>query len=69
MLDPNVTKDIPDIVRNGELFSDGCGLISLKFARQLSRHKQILFRGRPYTPTVYQIRFVVASFMRLGERN
>ncbi|KAI0077242.1 RNA-directed RNA polymerase [Panus rudis PR-1116 ss-1] len=56
-LDPRHTKDIEDIVFNGENFSDGCGLISIKFAKQLSKHKRILFRGRPYTPSVYQIRY------------
>ncbi|KAJ3554369.1 hypothetical protein NM688_g3145 [Phlebia brevispora] len=57
MLDPAVTKDIGDIVRNGEMFSDGCGLMSVKFGKQLSKHKKILFHGRPYTPAVYQIRY------------
>ncbi|GJE97878.1 RNA-directed RNA polymerase domain-containing protein [Phanerochaete sordida] len=57
MLDPRFTKDIDDLVVNGETFSDGCGLISLKFAKQLSKHKKILFHGRPYTPSVYQIRY------------
>ncbi|KAF7789282.1 hypothetical protein EIP86_000223 [Pleurotus ostreatoroseus] len=58
MLDPAVTKDIPDIVHNGETFSDGCGLISDKFSMMLSKHKRILFHGKPYTPCVYQIRHV-----------
>ncbi|EKM53816.1 uncharacterized protein PHACADRAFT_125775, partial [Phanerochaete carnosa HHB-10118-sp] len=56
-LQPRWTKDIDDIVVNGETFSDGCGLISVKFAKQLSKHKRILYHGRPYTPTVYQIRY------------
>ncbi|CAL1711823.1 unnamed protein product [Somion occarium] len=56
ILEPKWTADIEDIVVNGENFSDGCGLISRKFAIQLSRHKRIIFRGKPYTPTVFQIR-------------
>ncbi|KAH8088982.1 RNA dependent RNA polymerase-domain-containing protein [Cristinia sonorae] len=57
VLDPERTRDIPDIERSGENFSDGCGLISRTFAVLLSRHKRIIFRGRPYTPCVYQIRY------------
>ena len=57
MLDPAQTKDIGDIVHGGETFSDGCGLISNKFSMLLSKHKKILFHGRPYTPSVYQIRY------------
>lgn len=56
ILDPQWTKDIDDLIFNGETFSDGCGLISVKFAKQLSKHKHILFHGKAYTPTVYQIR-------------
>ncbi len=55
-LDPQSTKDIDDIMTNGENFSDGCGLISTQFAQQLSRRKRILYHGKPYTPAVYQIR-------------
>ena len=55
-LDPSVTEDIDDIIVNGENFSDGCGLIGPNFARLLSRRKGIIFRGRPYTPCVFQIR-------------
>ncbi|KAH9833398.1 RNA dependent RNA polymerase-domain-containing protein [Rhodofomes roseus] len=50
VLDPVWTKDIDDIIVNGETFSDGCGLMSKRFAVQLSRRKRIIFHGRPYTP-------------------
>ncbi|KAI0915379.1 hypothetical protein AcV5_003869 [Taiwanofungus camphoratus] len=56
-LDPKWTKDIDDIIVNGENFSDGCGLMSKRFAIQLSRHKRFIFHGRPYTPCVFQIRY------------
>ncbi|PCH35526.1 RNA-directed RNA polymerase [Wolfiporia cocos MD-104 SS10] len=56
-LDPKWTKDIEDIVSNGETFSDGCGLISKRLAVQLSRHKRFVYHGRPYTPCVFQIRY------------
>ncbi|TCD62010.1 hypothetical protein EIP91_007628 [Steccherinum ochraceum] len=56
-LDPARTKDISDIESGGENFSDGCGLISKQFAMILSRHKRIVFRGKAYTPCVYQIRY------------
>lgn len=63
-LDPERTEDIGDIERSGENFSDGCGLISMTFAMILSRHKRILFRGKPYTPCVYQIRYVTYVSVR-----
>ncbi|KAH9888525.1 RNA dependent RNA polymerase-domain-containing protein [Cubamyces lactineus] len=56
-LDPKYTQDIEDIIVNGENFSDGCGLIAPHFARMLSRRKRIVFHGRPYTPSVFQIRY------------
>lgn len=56
LLDPKHVADIPDITVGDELFSDGCGLISRWLAIQLSKSKKIIFRGRRYTPTVFQIR-------------
>lgn len=56
-LDPQRTKDIPDIVVGDEVFSDGCGLISRRLAVLLSKSKRIIFRGTRYTPSVYQIRW------------
>ena len=59
ILDPVWTKDIDDIIHNGETFSDGCGLMSKRFAVQLSRRKRFVHHGRPYTPCVFQIRSVL----------
>lgn len=54
---PERCKDIPDI-EDGEFnFTDGCGLISLHFARQLVRKKPIIFRNQRYLPSVFQIRY------------
>ncbi|CCO32890.1 RNA-dependent RNA polymerase 2 Short=AtRDRP2 [Rhizoctonia solani AG-1 IB] len=56
-LKPIFTKDIPDITIGEELFSDGCGLISMKFMMLLAKKKRIIHRGRRYTPSVIQIRY------------
>ncbi|KAF7292109.1 hypothetical protein MIND_01237600 [Mycena indigotica] len=56
-LDPKYVKDIEDIKLGDELFSDGCGLISRRLAVQLAKEKKIIFRGKRYTPTVFQIRY------------
>ncbi|KAJ1308794.1 hypothetical protein OPQ81_004484 [Rhizoctonia solani] len=56
-LNPALTKDIPDITLGEELFSDGCGLISMKFMQLLARKKKIIHRGVRYTPSVIQIRY------------
>ena len=58
-LDPRWVADIPDISVGDEVFSDGCGLISKRLAVQLSKRKQIIYRGARYTPTVFQIRSVI----------
>jgi regulator of nonsense transcripts 1 len=55
-LNPADVEDIPDIKSGDELFSDGCGLISKRLAKLLSKQKGIKFRDFRYTPSVYQIR-------------
>ena len=55
-LDPKWIDDIPDVKLGDEVFSDGCGLISKRLSIQLSKSKQIVFRGTRCTPVVYQIR-------------
>lgn len=55
-LDPRYVADIADIKSGDEIFSDGCGLISRRFAVQLSKARRIIFRGNRYTPAVFQIR-------------
>ncbi|THH07660.1 hypothetical protein EW145_g3223 [Phellinidium pouzarii] len=57
-LDVKYTADIPDIESGGELFSDGCGLVSRHWGNQLSKHKGIVFRNRRYTPSIFQIRYL-----------
>jgi len=61
-LDPKWIKDIADIKSGDEVFSDGCGLISVNLAKQLSKKRRIMFRGARYTPCVFQIRST--SFFR-----
>ncbi|KAH8825228.1 RNA-directed RNA polymerase [Flagelloscypha sp. PMI_526] len=57
-LDPQWVADIPDLVSgDGEVFSDGCGLMSRRLAVQLAKNKNIVYRGTRYTPTVVQIRY------------
>ncbi|KAK2464629.1 hypothetical protein APHAL10511_003322 [Amanita phalloides] len=57
-LDPKHIGDIPDIKSGDEIFSDGCGLISRRLARELSKVMHIIYRGQRYTPTVFQIRYL-----------
>ncbi|GLB39377.1 putative RNA dependent RNA polymerase [Lyophyllum shimeji] len=57
-LDPRYIDDIPDIKCGDQIFSDGCGLMSRRFAVQLSRAKKIIIRGARYTPAVFQIRYL-----------
>ncbi|KAG6895231.1 hypothetical protein C0992_002473 [Termitomyces sp. T32_za158] len=47
-LDPQHIGDIPDIKSGDEVFSDGCGLMSKRFATQVSSKKRIIFRGVSY---------------------
>lgn len=56
-LDGKDTEDIQDIEENGEVFTDGCGLISRQFAGMLARRKGIAFRNQRYIPSVMQIRY------------
>lgn len=56
LLDPKQTLDIPDMTVGEEVFSDGCGLMARRFAIQLAKRKNIKFRNKRYTPTVFQIR-------------
>ncbi|KAF5380175.1 hypothetical protein D9615_006214 [Tricholomella constricta] len=57
-LDPRYIADISDIKSGDEIFSDGCGLMSRRFATQVSKEKKIIIRGVRYTPTVFQIRYL-----------
>jgi RNA dependent RNA polymerase len=50
-------EDIPDVERDGHIFTDGCRLMSLDFATHIARLKKIIFHGNRYTPSVVQIRY------------
>ncbi|KAI4137322.1 MAG: hypothetical protein LQ341_005190, partial [Variospora aurantia] len=56
-LDPERCQDIPDIVRDDYIFTDGCGLISKHFANLLVQRLDLRFRNLRYHPAVYQIRY------------
>ncbi|KAI0517332.1 RdRP-domain-containing protein [Xylaria bambusicola] len=56
-VDPSRCEDIPDVEDDNYVFTDGCGLISPRFAQELSRQLHLTFRDRRYTPSVYQIRY------------
>jgi len=50
-------EDISDVESPDYVFTDGCGLISPGFARDLARRIRIVFRDTRYTPSVFQIRY------------
>ncbi|KAF2878599.1 RNA dependent RNA polymerase-domain-containing protein [Massariosphaeria phaeospora] len=56
-LQPDRCEDIDDIKYNDYIFTDGCGLISEQLAKQLVQRQNIVFRGKRYLPSVYQIRY------------
>jgi hypothetical protein len=56
-LSPDRCQDIDDIVIKEYIFTDGCGLISAQLANHLAQVRNIVFRGRRYLPSVYQIRY------------
>jgi len=57
ILEPNRCEDIEDVEFKDYIFTDGCGLISPRFAHQLVQRRKIAFRNIPYTPSVFQIRY------------
>ncbi|KAI0200557.1 RNA-dependent RNA polymerase [Astrocystis sublimbata] len=50
-------EDIADIETDDYNFTDGCGLISSKLAKELSYRLCLTFRNKRYTPSVFQIRY------------
>ena len=50
-------EDIDDVETKDYNFTDGCGLISEKFARFLVQNMNIKFRNQKYIPSVFQIRY------------
>jgi len=75
VLNTHLTRSIPDLEglpnTKGErpLYSDGCGLMALRFAQQLARAKKIVFNGQRYTPSVVQIRYRGYKVSRLLHSN
>ncbi|KAL9001670.1 MAG: hypothetical protein Q9188_005363 [Gyalolechia gomerana] len=56
-LQPERCQDIADVVRDGHIFTDGCGLLSKKFAQRLVQNLDLRFRNLRYSPSVVQIRY------------
>jgi len=56
-IDPRWCEDIPDVESKEYVFTDGCGLIAPKLARELARDAKIVFRNVRYCPSVFQIRY------------
>ena len=54
---PEFCEDIPDVITKDYNFTDGCGLISERFAKTLVKGINIRFRNKRYTPSVFQIRY------------
>lgn len=54
---PDRCEDIADVETSDYIFTDGCGLISPRLARELARRTRIMFRSVRYTPSVYQLRY------------
>ena len=50
-------EDIPDVASKDYNFTDGCGLISERFAKLLVQMINIRFRNQRYMPSVFQIRY------------
>lgn len=48
---------LPDVSNNGFVFTDGCGLMSLKFAKRISRCRSLMLSGTRYVPSVVQLRY------------
>ncbi|CRG88837.1 hypothetical protein PISL3812_05872 [Talaromyces islandicus] len=59
-IEPHAVKRLPDVERNGRVFSDGCGTISQEILRRIYRDYP---RQAGVRPTVFQIRFSGAKGM------
>jgi len=59
----NVQMDVPDVTRNGRVFSDGCGTLS--YGITYSIWKEYALRAK-VKPTVFQIRFAGNVFSRIS---
>jgi len=57
-LEPENTMDIDDIEdAEGHIFTDGCGLLSLRLAQVLAKRRKIIFHQQRYVPAAFQIRY------------
>lgn len=56
-LEPERCQDIADVKRDDYIFTDGCGLVSKKFAQRLIQKLDLSFRNLRYSPSVFQIRY------------
>jgi hypothetical protein len=54
---PDRCEDIDDVADKDYIFTDGCGLMSIHFARLMAQRRNIVFRDRRYLPSVFQIRY------------
>jgi len=54
---PERCEDIDDVADKDYIFTDGCGLMSIHFARLVAQLRHIVFRNRRYLPSVFQIRY------------
>ncbi|KAL8896256.1 MAG: hypothetical protein Q9192_003192 [Flavoplaca navasiana] len=50
-------EDIADVRTDDYIFTDGCGIISTRFAKLLVQKTDIRFRNQRYTPSAFQIRY------------
>src|SRR3569833_193033 len=57
IVDPRQCEAISDVETADYLFTDGCGLISPRLARELARRTRIVNKDKRYTPSVFQIRY------------
>lgn len=65
-IEKHMVKKLPDVERNGRVFSDGCGTISKEILRRIHRDYP---RDATVCPTVFQIRFSGKITQGLTERN
>ncbi|KXT15516.1 hypothetical protein AC579_3380 [Pseudocercospora musae] len=56
-LQPERCKDIDDVKLGEFVFTDGCGMIAVQFAKHIAQRKRIVHRNKKYLPSVLQIRY------------
>ena len=48
---------IPDIEQRGFVFTDGCGFMSSKFAKDVSKFCKLIVNSQRYVPSVVQVSY------------